>query len=92
MKRAVRILDLENVTVEQGEIEQRSGLEMAVVSRATLPPDRARDLIRSRLQPGGVAVLGGSWTQRPEFEGWVTVEIPASVLDHSLWLLIMRQT
>ena len=92
MKRVVRILDLENVTVEQGEIEQRSGVEMAVVSRATLPPDRARDLIGSRLRPGGVAVLGGSWTQRPVFEGWATLEIPASVLDHSLWLLIMRQT
>jgi 16S rRNA (guanine527-N7)-methyltransferase len=92
MKRVVRILDLENVTVEQGEIEQRSDLELAVVSRATLPPDRAQVLIEPRLQPGGVAVLGGSWTQRPEFEGWVTMEIPASVLDHRLWLLIMRQT
>jgi 16S rRNA (guanine527-N7)-methyltransferase len=92
MKRVVRILDLENVTVEQGEIEQRSSLEAAVVSRATLPPDRARDLIGPRLPPGGVAVLGGSWTQRPEFEGWATLEIPASVLDHSLWLLIMRHT
>lgn len=92
MKRVVRILGLENITVEQGEIERGSGLELAVVSRATLPPDRARDLIGPRLQPGGVAVLGGSWTQRPEFEGWLTMEIPASVLDHRLWLLIMRQT
>jgi len=92
MRRAVRILDLENVTVEQGEIEHRADLETAMVSRATLPPDRARDLIRPRLAPNGVAVLGGSWLQPPEHEGWVTMEIPATVLDHTIWLLIMRQT
>jgi len=92
MRRAVRILDLENVTVEQGEIEHRPHLDSAVVSRATIPPDRARDLIGPRLQSGGVAVLGGSWRQRPEFEGWESREIPATVLDHTIWLLIMRQT
>ena len=92
MRRAVRILDLENVTVEQGEIENRPDLETAVVSRASLPPDRARDLIGPRLRPGGVAVLGGSWRQRPDHAGWVTLEIPAAVLDHTIWLLIMRDT
>jgi 16S rRNA (guanine527-N7)-methyltransferase len=92
MRRAVRILELENVTVEQGEIEDWPDLEMAVVSRATLPPDRASALISPLLQPGGVAVLGGSWAQRPDHPGWVTREIPAKVLDHTIWLLIMRRT
>ncbi|MEX1124950.1 MAG: RsmG family class I SAM-dependent methyltransferase [Acidimicrobiia bacterium] len=92
MRRAIRILGLENVTVEQGEIEHRLDQVPAVVSRATLPPDRARDLIASRLRPGGVAVLGGSWANRPDHVGWVTMEIPATVLDHTIWLLIMRRT
>jgi len=92
MRRVVRILDLENVTVEQGEIEHRADLETAMVSRATLAPDRARALIRPRLAANGVAVLGGSWRLRPEHDGWATLEIPATVLDHTIWLLIMRQT
>lgn len=92
MRRAVRILELENVEVEQGEIEQRPEQVSAVVSRATLPPDRSRDLISPLLKPGGVAVLGGSWAQRPDHEGWVTIEIPTTVLDHRIWLLIMRRT
>jgi len=92
MRRAVRILELENVMVEQGEIETRPNQESAVVSRATLPPDRARDLILPRLDPDGRAVLGGSWKRRPHYQGWVTIEIPATVLDQTIWLLIMRRT
>ncbi len=92
IRRAVRILALENVTVEQGEIEHPSHQEMAVVSRATLPPSRARELITPWLMPGAVAVLGGSWERRPEHEGWATLEIPAEVLDHTIWLLMMHQT
>ena len=92
MRRAVRILELENVTVKQGEIDHHLGEETAVVSRATLPPDRAHDLITPRLAPGGTAILGGSWTQRPDHEGWETIEIPAEILDHTIWLLKMRRT
>ncbi|MDP9495383.1 MAG: class I SAM-dependent methyltransferase [Actinomycetota bacterium] len=92
LRRAVRILELENVTVEQGEIEQPSHQGMAVVSRATLPPNRARERITPWLLPGGMAVLGGSWERRPEHQGWVTLEIPAQVLDHTFWILIMHQT
>jgi 16S rRNA (guanine(527)-N(7))-methyltransferase RsmG len=92
MRRAVRILEVENVTVEQGEIETRTQQEDTVVSRATLPPDRARALLSRLLMPDGVAVLGGSWTERPHHEGWVTIEVPATVLDHTIWLLMMRQT
>jgi 16S rRNA G527 N7-methylase RsmG len=91
-RRATRILELENVQVEQGEFEHHRRQESVIVSRGTLPPDRSRDVIQSLLHPGGLAILGGSWTQRPEYEGWSTVEIPATVLDHTIWLLIMRQT
>jgi 16S rRNA (guanine527-N7)-methyltransferase len=92
MRRAVRILELENVSVVQGEIEQRPDQEMAVVSRGTFPPARAQTVIGPRLGPGGVAVLGGSWVDRPQHRGWATIEIPATVLDHTVWLLIMRHT
>lgn len=92
LRRVTRILELENVIVEQGEIYDRSRQETAVVSRATIPPDQARALFKSLLLPGGVAVLGGSWTQPPDHDGWDVLEIPATVLDHRIWLLIMRQT
>ncbi len=92
MRRAIRILELENVTVEQGEIERRTSRETTIVSRATLPPARARELFYPMLSPDGIAVLGGSWTQRPDDEGWTVIEIPPTVLDHRIWLLKMRQT
>ncbi len=92
LRRVTRILELENVTVEQGEIKARSRQEAAIVSRATLPPNQARALFSHMLRPHGVAVLGGSWTQPPVDEGWTVIEIPPTVLDHRIWLLMMRQT
>jgi len=92
MRRVTRILGLENVTVEQGEICDRSHQVTALVSRATIPPDQAREIFSPLLLPGGTAVLGGSWSHPPEYEGWTRVEIPPRVLDHTIWLLIMRQT
>jgi 16S rRNA (guanine527-N7)-methyltransferase len=92
IRRATRILELENVTVEHGEIRDRTEQVMALVSRATMPPDSAREIFSTLLLPGGTAVLGGSWTKPPEHEGWIRVEIPPRVLDHRIWLLIMRQT
>ena len=92
LRRILRILDLENVTVEQGEIKGRSRQEAAIVSRATLPPDQARKVFSPLLRPEGVAVLGGSWTQPPADQGWTVIEIPPTVLDHRIWLLMMRQT
>ncbi len=92
MRRAKRILELQNVEVIQGEIESLGQPVPALVSRATLPPDRARPLLWSLLEPGGRAVLGGSWVVAPTHEGFETVEVESKILDRTIWLLIMRRT
>ena len=91
MKRATRILELENVQVLQGEIAHIPQKVSAIVSRATLPPEVGAPAVEELLEPGGIAVFGGSWTTRPEFEGWETVDVGSDVLDHPVWLLIMRR-
>lgn len=88
--RLVRILDLDNCEVRQGEIDKLAGSCDAIVARASLPPARLRMVAPGLLRPGGVAVVGGSWLRRPEYPGWEVVEIPAMVLDQTVWLLIMR--
>ncbi|MGH3651036.1 MAG: 16S rRNA (guanine(527)-N(7))-methyltransferase RsmG [Acidimicrobiia bacterium] len=90
--RAIRILDLENCEVEQGEINQLDGEVETVVSRASLPPGLLTPLVTRLLIPGGMAVVGGSWRAPPDHPGWETAEIPRDLLDHTVWLLIMRRT
>ncbi|MFZ0012541.1 MAG: RsmG family class I SAM-dependent methyltransferase [Acidimicrobiia bacterium] len=91
LRRLIRILDLENCQVEQAEIKDLRPAVECIVSRASLPPDDLGDVCRRLLLPGGVAVTGGSWTERPHHDGWETAEIPAHVLDQTVWLLIMRR-
>lgn len=91
LKRAIRILDLENCTVVQGNIESIDRSAPVVVARASLPPGEMRLAAQRLLRPGGLAILAGSWRERPEHPGWETIEIPADVLDQPVWLLIMRR-
>ena len=91
MRRAVRVLDLPNVRVEQDEIEHLRGSTATIVSRASLPPEELLRVARRHLEPGGLAIVGGSWTEKPTATGWETMEIPSEVLDHTIWLLIMRR-
>ncbi|HEX6302307.1 MAG TPA: RsmG family class I SAM-dependent methyltransferase [Acidimicrobiia bacterium] len=91
MRRALRILDLPNCQVQQADIAHLEGTTDAIVSRASLSPDELRSVIPSYLNPGGVAVVAGSWRVRPKFPGWTTVEIPEDALDQTIWLLIMRR-
>lgn len=90
-RRAIRILDLENCQVTRGDMESMTGRADAVVSRASLPPVRLAGLIPHFLGPGGVAVVAGSWRERPKVDGWETIEIPLYVLDQTVWLLMMRR-
>jgi 16S rRNA (guanine(527)-N(7))-methyltransferase RsmG len=90
LRRVTRILDLPNVQVTHGDITAVPGLARAIVSRATMSPDDAEKLLLPRVQPGGVVVLGGSWVSPPSSPGWDTVEVPASILDQQVWLLMMR--
>lgn len=91
MRRALRILDLPNCQVQQTDIADLEGTTDAIVSRASLSPDDLRGVIPSYLNPGGVAIVAGSWRVQPEFPGWTTVEIPEDALDQTIWVLIMRR-
>ncbi len=91
MKRAVRVLDLPNVRVEHGEIDHLKGFSPTIVSRASLPPEEMLKVASRHLDPGGLAIVGGSWAQKPTVPGWETWEIPPELLDHTVWLLIMRR-
>jgi 16S rRNA (guanine527-N7)-methyltransferase len=91
LRRVIRILELPNCQVIQGEISDLTGTSSVIVSRATLPPDRLHQVMSRHLEPGGVGVAGGSWATRPELEGWEISEIPRDVLDHTVWFLIMRR-
>jgi 16S rRNA (guanine527-N7)-methyltransferase len=90
LRRVVRILDLDNCQVELTEITELSGRAQTLVARASMPPSELRPVVASLLAPGGAAIVAGSWRERPEPEGWTTVEIPRYVLDQTIWLLIMR--
>lgn len=90
MKRAVRVLGLGNVEVVQEEIDELVGPTDAIVSRGTHPPLRMLSTVRRLLKPHGVAVVAGSWKSPPAEEGWETIEVPAEVLDHTVWILMMR--
>ncbi len=91
LKRAQRILHLDNVDVKMMDINRLEGNVEAIVSRATLPPEVMLPVFRRLLLLGGTGVVGGSWHTRPESEGWETLEIPSKVLDRTVWLLMMRQ-
>ena len=91
IRRAIRVLDLPNCQALQGDIRDLSGPMHTIVSRASIPPEELGRIVTRLLAPKGVAVVAGSWTKRPETEGWETVEIPEDVLDHTVWLLMMRR-
>lgn len=92
LRRAVRILGLDNVEIEETDIEAVTGTTPMIVARASLRPDRLSPVVREHLMPGGVAVTGGSWVSRPTQvpPGWEVKEIFPVSLDRSIWLLIMR--
>jgi 16S rRNA (guanine(527)-N(7))-methyltransferase RsmG len=90
MKRAVRVLDLENVEVVRGDISEWEKPMDGIVSRASLSPDQAVTSFSRILRPGGRAVVGGSWASPPSVVGFDLMEVPGAVLDQRVWLLIMR--
>ena len=90
-RRAVRVLGLNNVEVVQGDIESLGRAFSSLVARAAVPPGQLSPHLKRLLSPGGMAVVGGSWTHPPEIEGWETMEILLEMLDRTVWLLIMRR-
>lgn len=91
LNRVTRMLNLPNVEVRQRDIGDLSGVTSTIVSRASLPPRQLAGTVKMHLELGGTAVVGGSWKKKPVVSGWETVEIPADILDHVVWLLIMRR-
>jgi 16S rRNA G527 N7-methylase RsmG len=87
----VRVLDLSNVELVETDITRLQGDIGFIVSRATLPPEKASHLFERLLSRPGTAVLGGSWTREPQYPGWKTVDVGGEVLDQPVWLLIMRR-
>ncbi len=92
MKRATRVLDLENVQVVQGDFTDWTMSLPLVVSRAALPPARMLVELRRVLSPGGRAVLGGSWTSEPDCDGFEVLDVGSEILDQPVWILMMQQT
>ena len=91
LRRAVRILRLDNVEVVQSDLEGIDWQDMVVVSRASLTP--ADFLARvARVGPPRELLVGGSHVSPPQVAGFETAEIPAEILDHPVWILRMAQS
>lgn len=91
MKRISRVLDLPNVQVVQGDIAEWGRAVDGIVSRASVSPEQALTSFRGLLKPNGTAVVGGSWATPPNVVGFDLLEVPATVLDQRVWLLIMQR-
>lgn len=90
--RAIRVLELDNVEAVQGEVESLTSRYPTIVSRAAIPPERFRPILREILAPGGRAVLGGSWKKPPIHSGFETIEIGNEILRQPVWILKMSAT
>lgn len=90
MRRVSRILDLPNVEVIHDDVGNVETKVHGIVSRGSLSPEQATLVFPRLLEPGGIAVLGGSWATPPALSGFELLEVPAAVLDQRVWLLIMR--
>jgi 16S rRNA (guanine527-N7)-methyltransferase len=98
-RRAVRILGLENVSVEQRDVRHATGRRDVVTFRASLQPGAALDAALPLLADRGCAVVGLSRTTEPEMS---RIEPPGTtldilridqgVLDSPAWLLRMTLT
>ena len=103
LHRAVRMLNLPNVVIAQGDAFAVADEWGGLTFRGSIPPPEAIGLTNRLLIPGSRAVLGLSTRpERPErsrdlvapagalwLEGEV-LEVPDEVLDGPSWLLIMR--
>lgn len=90
VRRAIRVLGLANVQAHQGRIEEPVRRAEAVVARAVMPPERLAPLLRGWLLPGGTAVVGGSSRGYRRVRGYRTCEIPPTILDRAVSILIME--
>lgn len=90
LRRAIRVLGLDNVEVQHRDVAGWNTQSELVVSRASLPPE---DLLPhlERLATS-LAIVAGSTTAAVEIPGYSTTKIESRYLDSPRWLLIMRQS
>ena len=89
-KRAIRILDLDNVSVVQSDVTSISGNTDVIVARASLSPETINPVAMKHLRPNGICLVGGSWVKEPHVPGWETMQISLDDLDRPVWILKMR--
>jgi 16S rRNA (guanine527-N7)-methyltransferase len=100
LRRVVRILELTNAHVREGDVDTVDPGYGLVVARAALPPEQALLRISRLLAPDGEAVIGLSRRFRPDGIRLVAdaarhglaaemLTVPADVLDSPAWLLRM---
>lgn len=90
LRRALRMLDLQNATVVEQDVANAITQVEVVVSRASLPPAQLRPHLE-RLA-GRLAIVGGSTAGPREVPGYSTAKIESRYLDSPRWVLIMRQS
>jgi 16S rRNA (guanine527-N7)-methyltransferase len=103
LHRAVRVLNLTNVVIAQGDAFSVADEWGGVTFRASIPPPEAVGLANRLLEPRSSAVLGLSTREEEPERARDLVslaaalgltaevhEVPKEVLDGTSWLLIMR--
>jgi len=103
LHRAVRILELPNVVIAQGDAFSVADEWGGLVFRGSIPPPEAIGLVNRLLIPGSTAVLGLSRREEEPERGRDLVslasalgieaevrKVPKEPLDGASWLLIMR--
>lgn len=90
-RRALRILSLDNVDVVHGDIATTDWSSYAVVSRASLSPDRLRMKAETDGPPRELLVAG-SHIATPTVSGFEIAKIPTEILDRPVWILRMAQS
>jgi 16S rRNA (guanine527-N7)-methyltransferase len=98
-RRAVRVLGLQNVSVEQRDVAHEARTWSAVLFRASIPPDRALDVAAPLLDDNGCAVVAlsrsseaGAVSSAPPDTVLDLVRTDPGVLDSPAWFLRMRNT
>ena len=87
-RRAARMLNLDNVSVVQADIDEHRQAVDGVVSRASLPPEQLV-AAASRMAIGpAVAIVAGSHGNAPPapLAGGRLLEVPSEVLGDTVWL------
>lgn len=103
LHRAVRMLNLGNVVIAQGDAFSVADEWGGLVFRASIPPAEAVGLANRILEPGSTAVLGLSTREEEPDRAQDLVslasalgleaeihQVPRELLDGTSWLLIMR--